>query len=78
MVSEESMILDYLRSRQGEEIPRWTLITHVAKLTVKPQMKLSEAKLEILGLCRRLIREKKIKRNKRKGTFRINEAFLQT
>jgi hypothetical protein len=70
----EALVLEYLRARRGQEIPRWDVITDVAKQIQKPGSKLAECKKIVMDLCRRLIREKKIKRNKKTKSLRIHEA----
>jgi hypothetical protein len=70
----EALILEYLRARRGQEVPRWDVIVDVAKQIQKPGSNSAECKKIVMDLCRRLIREKKIKRNKKARSLRIHEA----
>jgi hypothetical protein len=70
---EEFELLTYLRARRGQEVRFWTVINELSKQMDPRKFKLRRQQL--VAALPALLRAKKIIRNKKNNTLRINEVF---
>jgi len=75
LIWEEKKILDDLRDLRPGEIKLWTLINKASADLPNLGQTARENRQVVTSLVSRLMREKKIKRNRKTNMVRISEVF---